>query len=131
MGTALTLQAYFRKYESSTLRQKVRANFPINLRKVIGDQILEEEHFGNRFSQGQLQFPLHVEEPLNVLEHIKRQIDVIKVSPEPFVRDKILQFLVLRSGLPRGNVLDLLLSAFGKVTAMLSNVPGPVEEVYF
>merc|ERR1712032_433667 len=37
----------------------------------------------------------------------------------------------LRSGLPRGNIADLLLSAFGKVTAMLSNVPGPLEEVYF
>merc|ERR1712151_970989 len=99
--TALTLQAYFRKYEPSTLQQKVRANFPMNLRKVTGRDVLAEEHFGNRFSQGQLRFPLHVEEPLKLFEQIKRQIDVIKVSPEPLVRDKILQFLMLRSGLPR------------------------------
>ena len=57
--------------------------------------------------------------------------DVIKVSPEPLVRDKLVSFLVLESGLPIGIINNALLDAFGKVTAMLSNVPGPLEKVNF
>jgi len=129
--TALTLQDYYRKYEPKTLKQKVRGNFPINLRSVQGTDIMSEEHFGNRFSQGQLRFPLHEEDPVKVFDNIKTQIDVIKVSPEPLVRDKILGFAVLKSGLSKNTIADLFLDAFGKVTAMLSNVPGPVDTVHF
>jgi len=129
--TALTLQEYFRKYEPQTLKQKVRGNFPINLRSVTGEDIMADEHFGNRFSQGQLRFPIHKEDPLKVFEDVKAQIDLIKVSPEPLVRDKILKFAILQSGLSKATIADLLLDAFGKVTAMLSNVPGPLETVHF
>merc|ERR1712061_688850 len=62
--TTLTLQEYFRREEPATLKQKVRASFPMNLRTVEGKQVLAEEHFGNRWSQGQLRFPLHLRKPL-------------------------------------------------------------------
>lgn len=129
--TALTLQEYYRQHEPTTLKQKVRANFPINLRNVTGEGILAEEHFGNRFSQGQLRFPLHIDDPLKVFADIKAQVDLIKVSPEPLVRDKILKFVITKSCLPKVTIADLLADAFGKVTAMISNVAGPVETVNF
>jgi len=128
---ALTLQEYFKKYEPSTLKQKVRANFPINLRKETGSDMMSEESYGNRFSQGQIRFPLHLEDPMAVFADIKSQIDVIKVSPEPHVRDKLVSFLVMKSGMPMSDIGDALLDAFGKVTAMLSNVPGPLTKVNF
>jgi hypothetical protein len=127
----LTLQIYFEKYEPSALRQKVRANFPINLRKETGAAILTDQSFGNRFSQGQLRFPIHMKDPVAIFTNIKSQIDVIKVSPEPIVRDKLVSFVVLKSGLAFKDVGDILLDAFGKVTAMLSNVPGPLTKVKF
>lgn len=126
--TALTLQEYFRRYEPSTLRQRIRANFPFNLRSDdTAEHVLSEEHFGNRFSQGQLTLPVGVEDPLAVMAEIKSQIDVVKASPEPWVRDRIVQFLLLRSGLPRTFLADQMLQAFGKPTLALSNVPGPLE----
>merc|ERR1712072_222284 len=128
---ALTLQEYFKQYEPSTLKQKVRANFPINLRKETGSDMMSEESYGNRFSQGQIRFPLHLDDPMAVFADIKSQIDVIKVSPEPYVRDKLVSFLVLKSGMPMSDIGDALLDAFGKVTAMLSNVPGPLTKVNF
>jgi len=126
---SLTLQEYFRRYEPSTLHQKVRGNFPINMRPVTGSDIVTEEHYGNRFSQGQLRFPLHLEDPMAIFEDIKSQIDVIKVSPEPFVRDKLLNFVIMSSSLPYESVGDMILDAYGKVTLTLSNVPGPLSKV--
>jgi len=128
---ALTLREYFKEYEPSTLKQKVRANFPINLRQETGQDMMSEESYGNRFSQGQIKFPLHLEDPMAVFADIKSQIEVVKVSPEPYVRDKLVSFLVLKSGLPMKDIGDALLDAFGKVTAMLSNVPGPLTKVNF
>lgn len=128
---AMTLQDYFRQHDPKALKQKVRGNFPINLRHATGSQILDESQMGNRFSQGQLRFPLHLEDPMKIFADMKQQIDIIKVSPEPLVRDKLLSFLVLRSGFSKDRVAMEVLKAFGKVTAMLSNVPGPLQTVSF
>lgn len=38
--------------------------------------------------------PLHLEDPMSIFEDIKSQTDVIKMSPEPFVRDKLLNFVI-------------------------------------
>jgi len=128
---SLTLQEYFKKYEPATLHQKVRANFPINLRSATGSEITTEENFGNRFSQGQVSFPLHLEDPLAIYADVKSQLDLIKASPEPLVRDKMVSFVIMKSGLPLQTLANVLLDAYGKVTAMLSNVPGPLTKVNF
>jgi len=96
--TCMTLQEYFRKYEPKTLQQKFRANFPINMRTVTGSDILLEEHFGNRFSQGQLSFPFHLQDPKDIFRNMKEQCDLIKVSPEPYVREKLVNHVVMKSG---------------------------------
>ena len=64
----LTIQAYFGLYEPSVIekRSQVRANFPINLRRN-GEDLTNEEHFGNRVAAGFLTFPLHIKDPCDLL----------------------------------------------------------------
>eukprot|EP00438_Fugacium_kawagutii_P009701 Skav230832 [mRNA] locus=scaffold3318:37965:43803:+ [translate_table: standard] len=156
--TCLTLRNYYAKYEPSTLKQTVRANMPISMRKD-GDEdacqlwsfcaqhlqdIFNPLVFGNNFSQGQLSFPIHLEDPMEVFRSIwvaiivaginlcmKAQIDVIKVSPEPLVRHGLVKMLTTGSAIPHRVAAALVLDQFGKVTAMLSNVVGPMQEVNF
>jgi len=137
--TVLTvcLRMYYEKYEPAVLNAgcgappKIRGNFPINLRgidKKCKDVALAE----NAFSQGQIRFPIHLENPLDVMRHIKAQIDTIKISPEPVMRDRVVGRLA-KTVAPRYPVLTtkLILDQFGKVTAMLSNVMGPTSQVSF
>lgn len=127
--TCLTLRNYFAKYEPSTLKQSVRATMPISMRGDGDSDIFNPMVFGNNFSQGQLSFPIHLEDPMEVFRSMKSQIDVIKVSPEPLVRDKLVKLLTVGSPIPHSTVAGLVLDQFGKVTAMLSNVVGPLNEV--
>ena len=46
---------------------------------------------------------------------MKSQIDVIKVSPEPLVRDKLVKLLTVGSPIPHSTVAGLVLDQFGKV----------------
>jgi len=64
---SLTLRQYFEKYDPKSLgNKKVRANFPINMRPVGIDPV-SDDWFGNLFSQGQLRFPVHLEDPQEIL----------------------------------------------------------------
>lgn len=123
----LALQSYFDANEPEALKHQVRANFPINLRRN-GQDVMHEEHFGNRMAIGFLSFPLHIRDPVEMLQSLKKQIDVVKVSPEPYFRDFVVQLLA-KSPLPRSTCCDLVLDLYGKVTVMLSNVPGPQTPV--
>ncbi|CAJ1405659.1 unnamed protein product [Effrenium voratum] len=125
--TGLTLQEYYRRYEPTTLQQVVRGNFPLNMHQENED-ITDPRVYGNSFSQGLLTFPLHLDDPVEFMRDVKSQIDLIKVSPEPIVRYGLVR-LLCQSSLSHSTVLKLLLDAFGKVTAMLSSVMGPTEEV--
>merc|ERR1712224_719805 len=102
----------------------------MGMRKEIGADVLSPESFGNRFSQGQLTFPIHLADPLAIFANVKAQSDSIKVSPEPVVRQGMVKFLVgQNANMGWDAVCDAMLDSFGKVTAMLSNVPGPLEKV--
>lgn len=129
--TCLTLRNYFAKYEPSTLKQSVRANMPISMRKEGDEDIFNPLVFGNNFSQGQLSFPIHLDDPMEIFRSMKAQIDVIKVSPEPLVRHALVKTLTVGSPIPHRIAAALVLDQFGKVTAMLSNVVGPMQEVEF
>merc|ERR1712146_837261 len=126
----LMLRQYFEKHDAKALTQKVRGNFPIDMRP-LGVDAADPKWFGNKFSQGQLRFPLHLEDPLQAFQNIKKQIDFIKISSEPLIRQRIVDFMVFKSGLGLVGMVDSIRDAFCKVTAMLSNVKGPSEEVNF
>lgn len=127
---SLTLRNYFMKYEPSTLKQSVSATIPISMRREGEEDIFNPLFFGNNFSQAQLNFPLEIEDPMDVFRHVKSQIDVIKVSPEPRVRLALIHCFTSCAA-PQSLLAAALMDQFGRVTATLSNVIGPLQEVKF
>lgn len=125
----MTLRAYFAKHDPHVLaeRRRVRANVPINLRRD-GEDPLSEEHFGNRVIPYAMELPIHFEDPSQTLRQMKKQLDEMKASPEPFMRAKMSERVIHLLSL--STLWDLALDQIGKVTMMLSNVPGPQEAVY-
>ena len=119
---------YFMKYEPSTLKQSVSATIPISMRREGEEDIFNPLFFGNNFSQAQLNFPLEIEDPMDVFRHVKSQIDVIKVSPEPRVRLALIHCFTSCAA-PQSLLAAALMDQFGRVTATLSNVIGPMQEV--
>jgi NRPS condensation-like uncharacterized protein len=126
---SLTLRQYFEKYDPESIgNQKVRANFPINMRPAGIDPV-SDDWFGNLFSQGQLRFPVQLEDPQEILRDVKAQIEKIKISPEPAIRHKMVNALAANSLITPVAKKDIVLDAYGQVTAMLSNTAGPNAEV--
>jgi hypothetical protein len=126
---SLTLRQYFEKYDPESMgNQKVRANFPINMRPAGIDPV-SDDWFGNLFSQGQLRFPVQLEDPQEILRDVKAQIEKIKISPEPAIRHKMVNALAANSLITPVAKKDIVLDAYGQVTAMLSNTAGPNAEV--
>lgn len=125
----MTLRAYFAKHDPRVLaeRRRVRANVPVNLRRG-GEDPLSEEHFGNRVIPYAMELPIHFENPSQTLRQMKKQLDEMKRSPEPFMRARMSEHVI--NLLPPNKLWDLALDQIGKVTMMLSNVPGPQEAVY-
>lgn len=126
----LTLRKYFEKYEPEVIqnRQLFRAVFPINMRRN-NEKVTDEEHFGNRFTSGNLAFPLHIEDPRELLLTLKKEMDYLKVSPEPIIK-MALQSMVGRLPISQAKMMDIVLDIYGKVSFMLSNVPGPQTAAY-
>ena len=125
---SLTLRKYFMKYEASTLKQAVSATIPISVRKDAEVDIFNPKFFGNDFSMAQIHFPLKEEDPIKAFQKVKSQIDVIKVSPEPRVRSALVKSLTSCAA-PQSVLASVLMDQFGRVTATLSNVIGPMQEV--
>lgn len=118
------------RYEPSTLTQAVSATIPVSMRRDDEEDIFDPKVFGNNFSMAQLYFPLEVDDPMEAFRRVKAQIDVIKVSPEPGVRQGQVKCLTA-CAVPQSFSASLLMGQFGRVTATLSNVIGPLEEVNF
>lgn len=98
----------------------------MNLRMPTED-VLSAASFGNRFSQAQFPFPIDKDDPVEAMRAVMMHTERIKASPEPLIRSKLLNMAAKHLG--GGVLMDAALDAFGKVTAMLSNVPGPQEQV--
>lgn len=125
---SLTLRRYYEEQGDTILKTKKRisANFPVNMRSPTED-VLSAASFGNRISQAQFPFPIEIEDPVEALQTVMMQTARIKASPEPLIRGKLLN--IAAKCLASSALMDTALDAFGKVTAMLSNVAGPKEEV--
>jgi len=102
---------------------EIRAVVPVNLRPP------EQAHeLGNRFGLVFLALPLGAEEPLERIFELKKRMDAIKDSPEALVAFQILKGM----GISPAPVFELVLSQFGKkASAVMTNVMGPTEPVYF
>jgi WS/DGAT/MGAT family acyltransferase len=101
----------------------VRAVVPVSLRPL--EQMAE---LGNRFGLVFLSLPLGEKDPLQRLSEVRRRMGSLKRSFEPVVALEILRLL---GSVPK-RAQSLVVRIFGaKGTAVLTNVPGPRQPIYF
>jgi WS/DGAT/MGAT family acyltransferase len=100
----------------------IRAVVPVNLRP--DSEIIK---LGNKFGLVFLALPIGVADRGERLVELKKRMDKIKKSSEPWVIYAILNAV----GLTGPKIESVALQLFGsKATAVMTNVPGPREEIY-
>lgn len=105
----------------------IRGNFPVNLRNMR-KPVLRDMDTSNDWGVAAFRFPLAYKSRIDCMYGVKKQLDGIKTSPSPAIQ-KVAIKAISTPVLPRKQVLDRLLALNNKVTVMLSNVPGPRDEV--
>ena len=123
----LTMSACFRENEKKTGKAtpkgiKIRAGFAIDNRGKGKGPFRDGSPY-NAAVQGMYRFEMAYDSRVDLVWKIKKQVDQIKLSPGPMVLGKMIR--VLGSTLPKRVSTNLFTGAVGKVTALLSNVPGP------
>jgi WS/DGAT/MGAT family acyltransferase len=100
----------------------IRSLIPVNLRPLdlAGD-------LGNRFGLVFLSLPLGIEDPLERLAELKYRMDALKSTPEAAVALGVLGIL----GTIPERIQDVAVQIFDlKGTAVMTNVPGPRQQLY-
>lgn len=101
----------------------ITAMVPVNLRPEH-----DTHQLGNRFALVYLSLPVSLADAYDRLMMTKRRMDVLKNSPEPFL---VYQILGIIGTLP-GDIAKQVTAWFAtKASAVLTNVPGPRQEIYF
>jgi diacylglycerol O-acyltransferase len=114
---------------AATGKVKVRAQFPINVRSSKEGRENKDGDPNNRFSFGFITLPLKYDTAKDMIGDIKRQVDLIKVSPSGHLQLKQIPGYVAM--LPRKILIDTLLGAANIATINISNVPGPQAQLTF
>ena len=117
------LENYMKKRTGSVPRDlNIRAAVPINLRPAE-----EEIRLGNKFGLLFLSLPLSLEEPLPRLLEVRRRSRELKRSLQSQV---VFGFLRIMGMVPHF-LEKWLVNFFGtKITAVMTNVPGPQQPIY-
>ena len=103
---------------------EIRAMVPVNLR----DAEKPLTNLGNEFALVYLTLPLEEPDAALRLREIKRQMDMLKQSPEPLLIYEILNVI----GMFPGEMAEWATTWFStKASAVLTNVPGPRTQLYF
>ncbi|MBF0200048.1 MAG: wax ester/triacylglycerol synthase family O-acyltransferase [Desulfamplus sp.] len=96
---------------------------PVNVRKPG-----TEFELGNKFSLVFLRLPVYLEDPVLRLKEVKRRMDELKVSPDPYINFGLLSTI---GALPT-KLAQKTAQIFGnKASGVLTNVPGPRDPLYF
>jgi len=101
----------------------LRAMVPVNLRTAE-----EPLQLGNQFGMVYLSLPVSIDDPLQRLFEVKRRMDALKRSPEAVVVYQVLNLLGALPGELAAHAVDIFAA---KASAVLTNVPGPQETLYF
>ena len=101
---------------------EIRAMLPVNLRRPE-----ETDELGNRFGLIILSLPIGLRDPQERMAVLKQRMDTIKSTPEAIVAFGLLSTM----GLTPIQVEKIILDFFAaKVSAVMTNVPGPREPLY-
>lgn len=116
------LRRYLDRHGQRAHGLSFRAAMPVNLRSI--DRMSE---LGNRFGLIFLSLPVGIDDAVERLAELRRRAQALKRSAEPVVVYAILRLL----GLIPLAMQKLVVKIFGtKATAVMTNVPGPREELY-
>jgi WS/DGAT/MGAT family acyltransferase len=109
-------------------------NFPVNeldLRVTVPFNIRKpgtEFELGNKFSLVFLPLPVYLEDAVLRLKEVKRRMDRLKTSPEPYINFGLLNAI----GYLPPDFAKKAARLFGnKASGVLTNVPGPRQQLYF
>jgi len=119
------LKAYFKEADPNfNVKSRITGQFPVSIR---GPEYKKTSLKGgeptNAISYGYFNFEFDVKSRIDLVWKTKYQMDLIKLSPSPY----ILKFIVdagIKS-LPERIMNDIVLNVANIGTAQLSNVPGP------
>jgi WS/DGAT/MGAT family acyltransferase len=121
-AAAGALRRYLLERGEDVSELEVRVAVPVNMRPPG-----EAHSLGNQFGLVFLPLPLWIADPGQRLAEIKRRMDDLKTSFQPAVALAMLNAL----GYVPGAVQPLAVQFFGsKASAVLTNVPGPREQLY-
>jgi WS/DGAT/MGAT family acyltransferase len=117
------MRRYLKSRNTRVNELDLRVTVPVNIRKPG-----TEMELGNKFSLVFLPLPVHLQDPILRLKEVKRRMDQLKTSPDPYINFGLLS---LMGYLPPA--LAQKTSAFfgNKASGVLTNVPGPREALYF
>lgn len=117
------LRRYLQERGDRVNSGEMRAMVPVNLRNPKAGIKL-----GNQFALVYLNLPVSLAEPEERLVAVKRQMDMLKSSPEPMIVFQLLNII----GMLPGAIADQATTWFStKASAVLTNVPGPRQTLYF
>lgn len=122
--TAMTgaLRRYMVDKNEDVADLNFRAAVPVNLRPLDGPIEL-----GNKFGLVFLSLPVGIADPVERLVELKQRMDDLKHSPEAVVIFGVLNAV----GMAPAEIEDLVVDLFAtKVTAVMTNVPGPRQQLY-
>eukprot|EP00511_Aplanochytrium_stocchinoi_P011374 CAMPEP_0204876116 /NCGR_PEP_ID=MMETSP1348-20121228/47459_1 /ASSEMBLY_ACC=CAM_ASM_000700 /TAXON_ID=215587 /ORGANISM="Aplanochytrium stocchinoi, Strain GSBS06" /LENGTH=224 /DNA_ID=CAMNT_0052032837 /DNA_START=148 /DNA_END=822 /DNA_ORIENTATION=- len=132
----MSVRSYLEEIEDPIVKKKtmfgrkaspIRGNFPVSLRDTK-KPILRNKNPTNYWTPLSFRFPFDWETGADCVWKVKTQIDELKVSPQLPVQYYSAGFMMRL--IPRWIYVSLLIRLNKKVTAMLSNVPGPQTKVH-
>lgn len=122
-AVAGALRRYAHTHSQEVEGLNVRGVIPVNLRHESA-----RVELGNRFGLVFLSLPLGIDDPLDRLFEVKRRMDELKGSQEAVVVFGLLNAI----GMAPSEIENLVIHIFGaKATAVMTNVPGPRQPIYF
>lgn len=117
------LRRYLKKRNDKVNELELQVAVPVNIRKPG-----TEFELGNKFSLVWLALPVRIEDPVLRLKEVKRRMDRLKHAPDAFVGFSLLNAI----GMSPAKVAKRAAHLFAnKCSAVLTNVPGPRESLYF
>lgn len=116
------LRRYLEKRGQDVNGVNLRAMVPVSIRAAR-----DLTQLGNQFGLVILSLPIGVRDPLLRLRVLKQRMDDIKDTPEAWVAFGILSVM----GLMPWQIEKIIVDIFaGKVSAVMTNVPGPRRPIY-
>jgi len=117
------MRRYLKTRNTRVNTLNLRVTVPVNIRKPG-----TEFELGNKFSLVFLPLPVHLEDPVLRLKEVKRRMDQLKTSPDPYINFALLSAM----GYLPPVLAKKAAALFGnKASGVLTNVPGPRQPLYF